>query len=208
MYKISIDKNLISSMETVRFPGNIYVIDNPLKVTPALNVLKSKEIIGFDTETRPSFRKGVVHKVSLIQLSDEEECFLFRLNKIGFNADLMTFLASEKPMKIGLSLHDDFNMINHTTALRPKGFVDLQNLVGQFKISDISLQKIYAILFQQKISKSQRLTNWEANELTPAQQQYAAIDAWACVKIYKYLSANEFNPETSPFKKFEDDENS
>lgn len=206
MYKIAIDKSVINDMEVVRFPGSIYVIDNPLKVVPALKVLKSNKIVGFDTETRPSFKKGVVHKVSLVQLSGEDECFLFRLNKIGFNQDLLDFLASDTPVKIGLSLHDDFSMINHSAKLKPKGFVDLQNIVGQFNISDISLQKIYAILFQKKISKGQRLSNWEANELTPAQMQYAAIDAWACTKIYQFLKDGNFDPEASPFKKYDDNE--
>lgn len=199
MIKIAIDKHLINNMELVTFPGQIHVVDSMLTVNAAVNVLRHAAIVGFDTETRPSFKKGVHHKLALIQLSTSDECFLFRVNKIGVPLKLAEYLADPACKKVGLSTHDDFNGLSHVSDCKPAGFVEIQDLVGKFGIADISLQKIYAILFQKKISKGQRLTNWEADPLSPAQQQYAAIDAWACINIYNYLESGCYNPELSPY---------
>ena len=111
-------------------------------------------------------------------------------------------------MKIGLSIHDDFKRLRKTTKFNPGGFVDLQSYVKAFNIADLSLQRIYAILFDERISKGQRLTNWEAEELTVAQQNYAAMDALACVKIYNYLNKGKFLPEESKYRKIIEEEES
>ena len=193
-------------MPQVMFPGDIYVIDSIYHVNEAINVLKHYDLVGFDTETRPSFRKGVVHKTALIQISTPQECFLFRTCKIGVPEALAQYLASPQHTKVGLSLHDDFKIMSKfANCGDPAGFIDLQDVVGDYCITDISLQKIYAILFGGKIAKGQQLTNWEAPELTPAQQNYGAVDAWACLKIYEYLSQGLFNPNLSPYIVNEDD---
>ena len=145
-------------------------------------------VVGFDTETRPSFKKGQRYKISLMQISTDDTCFLFRLNHIGIPESLEKFLKSSSTLKIGLSLRDDFGAIRKRSDIEPANFLDLQNYVGQFGIEDASLQKIYAILFQKKISKGQRLTNWEADVLTDSQKKYAALDAWACLRIYNLLN--------------------
>ena len=145
-------------------------------------------IVGFDTETRPSFKKGQRYKISLMQISTDDTCFLFRLNHIGIPESLEKFLKSSSTLKIGLSLRDDFGAIRKRSDIEPANFLDLQNYVGQFGIEDASLQKIYAILFQKKISKGQRLTNWEADVLTDSQKKYAALDAWAGLRIYNLLN--------------------
>ena len=205
--RISIDKTIINSMPQVMFPGDIHVIDSIYHVKEAISVLMSHDIVGFDTETRPSFRKGVVHKTALIQISTPDECFLFRSCKIGVPQDLAQYLADPLYKKVGLSLHDDFKIMSKfDNCHEPQGFIDLQDLVGKFCITDISLQKIYAILFGEKIAKGQQLTNWEAPELTPAQQNYGAVDAWACLKIYNYLKDGLFDPNLSPYKIEEDNE--
>ncbi len=205
--KISIDKTSIQQMPQVMFPGDIHVIDSIFHVKEAVRVLMCHETVGFDTETRPSFRKGVVHKTALIQISTLDECFLFRTCKIGVPQDLAQYLADPSFKKVGLSLHDDFKIMSKfDNCSEPQGFIDLQDIVGQFCITDISLQKIYAILFNEKIAKGQQLTNWEAPELTPAQQNYSAVDAWACLKIYNYLKNGLFDPNLSPYKIIEDNE--
>ena len=101
------------------------------------------------------------------------------------------FLVNDKILKIGLSLRDDFGAMRKRTDIKPANFLDLQNYVGQFGIEDASLQKIYAILFDKKISKGQRLSNWEADVLTEQQKKYAALDAWACLKIYNQLNQDK-----------------
>jgi len=187
-------------MPQVIFPGDIYIIDTISDVNAAVNVLRKYDITGFDTETRPSFRKGVVHKTALVQISSLNECFLFRVNKIGMPSALAEYLANPAFTKVGLSLHDDFKIMDNLCDLQPAGFVDLQNVVGNYCIGDISLQKIYAILFGGKIAKGQQLTNWEAPELSLAQRNYAAVDAWACLEIYNHLTQGKFDPNLSPYK--------
>lgn len=203
--KISIEKTDIQRMPQVMFPGDIHVIDSIYHVKEAVRVLSNSPLVGFDTETRPSFRKGIVHKTALIQISTLDECFLFRSCKIGMPDVLAQYLASAEHKKVGLSLHDDFKIMRKLSNMEPAGFIDLQDVVGDYCITDISLQKIYAILFGGKIAKGQQLTNWEAPELSAAQQNYGAVDAWACLKIYNYLSQGLFNPNLSPYIVNEDD---
>lgn len=187
----SITKDEIATMPLEEFAGRIIVIQNEKETEKAVAYLSTFPIVGFDTETRPSFRKGQTHKVALMQISADEECFLFRLNYIGIPPCLQQFLADETVRKIGLSLKDDFGALRKRIEIEPGGFLDLQTYVGQFGIEDASLQKIYAILFGKKISKGQRLTNWEADVLSDAQKKYASLDAWACLKIYKILEAEK-----------------
>lgn len=190
-YTHSISKEEISLLEIEEFSGRIIVIDNEKDTDKAVSYLSQFEAVGFDTETRPSFKKGTRYKISLMQISTDEACFLFRLNRIGIPQSLEDFLVNENILKIGLSLRDDFGAIRKRTDIKPANFLDLQNYVGQFGIEDASLQKIYAILFDKKISKGQRLSNWEADVLTEQQKKYAALDAWACLKIYNQLNQDK-----------------
>lgn len=183
----SITKEELAGLELEEFPGKIYIVDNSATAGQAIEYLSRFDRLGFDTETRPAFRKGSVHSVALIQLATDDCCLLFRLNKIGFTPGLIDLLSNPDILKIGLSLRDDFSSMGRRMQFTPQGFVDLQKIVSRFDIKDISLQKIYALLFGKKISKSQRLSNWEADSLTEAQQKYAALDAWACLKIYEEL---------------------
>jgi ribonuclease D len=128
-----------------------------------------------------------------MQLATDEVCYLFRLNRIGYPHTLVQLMSNPDIKKIGLSLRDDFAAIRQRSIRKPENFIDLQLFVDKFGIEDNSLQKIYALLFGRKISKNQRLSNWEAPQLTPAQQAYAAIDAWACLRIYNHLTDSE-NP--------------
>lgn len=197
--KISIPKNIISELPQVTFDGNIYIIDSMSKMSMAVNALRKEKLVGFDSETRPAFFKGKTNQVALLQISSLEDCFLFRTNKIGIPEKLKQFIEDESIKKIGLSLNNDFNAMGRFADITPRGFIDIQSLVKEYDIVDQSLQRIYAILFGKKISKSQRLSNWEAPTLTPAQQQYAAIDAHACLEIYNYLKSGQFAPELSPY---------
>ena len=187
-YTHSITKEAISELPLEEFTGRIIVIDTLRDVEKAVGYLSEFQSVGFDTETRPSFKKGQRYKISLMQISTEEACFLFRLNHLGLPDFLEEFLQNDV-LKIGLSLKDDFAMLRRRNQKDPRmgNWVELQDYVASFGIEEKSLQKIYALLFQEKISKSQRLSNWEADTLTEAQQLYAATDAWACVRIYQYL---------------------
>ncbi|MDR2232755.1 MAG: 3'-5' exonuclease domain-containing protein 2 [Tannerella sp.] len=187
-FNATIEKEEISALPVEVYRGKIFVVDRHEKIAPAIAYLSKFNRVGFDTESRPSFFKNQSHKVALIQLATHARCYLFRLNKLGHIPQLLEdFLLKSETLKIGLSLADDFHNIRKSIDFQPNNFIDLQKYVPRFGIEVSSLQKIYAILFGKKISKRTQLTNWEADKLTEDQQQYAAIDAWACLRIYGRL---------------------
>jgi ribonuclease D len=188
----SITKDAINTLPICDFVGKIVIVNSTEGMLQAIDHLKEAKVLGFDTETKPAFAKGVFNKVALLQIANADTCYLFRLNKLGFPIELERLLKNKKIKKIGVSLHDDFSALSKRKIFNPESFIDLQKIVHQYGIADLSLQKIYAILFGQKISKSQRLSNWEAEELTESQQRYAALDAWAPLQIYTKLQ--EMNP--------------
>ena len=187
---LTISKEELAELPIEKFKGKIVIVDKPEDVMPAINDLLQHSKIGFDTETKPAFKKGQTHKVALIQLSTMDTCYLFRLNKIGYPDQIDDIICNTNIKKIGLSLRDDFAAMNKRSDMTPANFVDLQPFVDQYGIDDNSLQKIYAIIFEKKISKRQRVSNWEAEQLSDAQKNYAAIDAWACLRIYNHLTKN------------------
>lgn len=185
-YKTTITKEEIDQMPPLEYPdGRVVLVDTILGAQKACVELSEGTLLGFDTETRPSFQKGISYKIALMQLSKDNVCYLFRLNILGIPKCLSDLLANDKITKVGLSLRDDFHQISKSKKIQLGGFVDIQKIVPQFGIQELSLKKIYAIVFGKKISKAQQLTNWEAPVLTDKQQMYAAIDAWACVDLYK-----------------------
>lgn len=181
------DKTLISSLPIISFPGKIIVILTDGETEKAVNYLLSKPILGVDTETRPSFKRGFQHKVSLLQVATEDTCFLFRLNHTGITPALLRFLEDTTIPKIGLSWHDDLNGLHKLADFTPGLFIDLQNCMREIGIEDMSLQKLYANVFGQKINKKMQLSNWERDILDDKQKLYAATDAWACIMLYKEL---------------------
>lgn len=181
------DKSKIAELPKVLFSGRVIVILSPGETEKAVEYLLSHEILGVDTETRPSFRKGQSFLVSLLQVSTRDTCFLFRLNHTGMTPSIIRFLEDTKVLKIGLSLKDDFAMLHKRCEFKVGNFIDLQNKMKEIGIDDLSLQKLYANIFGEKISKTQRLSNWEADVLNDKQKRYAATDAWACIKLYEEL---------------------
>lgn len=185
--KRTITKEEMSQLPREVFEGRIIVIQTEDEALKALDFLNSCPLVGIDSETRPSFVKGQSHKVALLQISTDDTCFLFRLNMMDLNEPLIRFLENPNVTKVGLSLKDDFMALRKRAPFTQQECVELQDYVKPFGIQDKSLQKIYAILFGRKISKSQRLSNWEADVLSDAQKVYAATDAWSCCKIYTLL---------------------
>jgi ribonuclease D len=181
------NKEDIKKMPQVLFPGRIIMIYTEGEAERAVDYLLTQPILGIDTETRPSFQKGKKYKVGLIQVSTHDTCFLFRLNFFGLTPAIVRLLEDTNVPKIGLSLKDDFMSLKKRKDFKPGNYIELQEYVKQFVITDMSLQKLYANLFEMRISKTQRLSNWEANILSDAQKLYAATDAWACVQIYEEL---------------------
>lgn len=181
------DKSTIRTLPQVAFPGRIVVVDSESEAENAVNYLLSSDIIGIDTETRPAFHKNESHKVALLQVSNDNTCFLFRLNHMGITPAIIRLLENTRVPMIGLSLHDDMMSLHKRAAFTPGNFIDLQQFVRSLGVEDMSLQKLYANFFHQNISKRQRLTNWEADVLNDKQKNYAAIDAWACINLYNEI---------------------
>lgn len=196
---ITIGKEHLATLPAAEFPGKIVLVDNSQKLNEIIKELRNVPLLGFDTETRPSFKRGLSYDVALIQLSTQDTCYLIRTKEVGFPKELIGLIENPDIIKVGLSLHDDFHNIKKVVNIDPKGFIDLQPYVKEFKIADNSLSRIYGILFEERISKGQRLTNWEAPELTESQQHYAALDAYACLKIYNYLREGKFRPQESKY---------
>lgn len=181
------DKNKIARLPQVLFRGKIVVVDNVSEARKAVHYLMRQPILGIDTETRPSFKKGIVYKVALLQISTHNVCFLFRLCKMGLPPFLMELLSDQKGLKVGLSLKDDIHALHGRGNYKMGRYIDLQDYVRNFGIMDMSLQKLYANVYGGRISKAQQLTNWEAKELNEKQKYYAATDAWACIRLYEKL---------------------
>jgi ribonuclease D len=179
------DKPTIATLRRVVYHGKIVVINTPDEAEAAVDHLLSQPVLGLDTETRPSFTKGRHFKCSLLQVASKSICFLFRLNHIGMCPAVMRLLGDKTVTKVGLAWRNDLLALKEVGEFEPGTFVDLQDMLREIGIEDQSLVKIYANLFGERISKADRLSNWERDNLKDTQMIYAAIDAWACVQIYE-----------------------
>ena len=181
------DKTIIPSLPRAVFEGRIHVIISRSQAEKAVDYLLTQPVLGVDTETRPSFSRGRIYYVSLLQVSTRDTCFLFRLNMTGMTPAIIRLLEDNKVPKIGLSWHDDLIGLRRLHDFTPGYFIDIQSQVRELGIEDMRLQKLYANLFGQCISKAQQLTNWERDILNDKQKLYAATDAWACIMLYDEL---------------------
>lgn len=176
-------------MEAVRFDGEIVIVDSDESLETVCQELTGERVLGFDTETRPSFKAGVTNKVALLQLSTYDKCYLIRLCRVKLSNKLLSILQRSDIAKIGADVAGDIRSLGKLRSFTPRGFVDLQSEVARFGIEDKSLRKISAIVLGKRVSKAQRLSNWEAQSFTEQQKMYAATDAWVCLKIYDTLRA-------------------
>ena len=183
-----VSKEIISNLKKVEYKGRIFVIISQKEAERAVDYLLTQPILGFDTETRPAFRKGDSFKCSLLQVAAPNCCFLFRLNHTGLCPAVVRLLEDKTVMKVGLAWNNDLLSLHKLGNFKPGTFMDIQDMVRDFGIEDQSLVKIYANLFGQRISKTDRLSNWERDVLKESQKVYAAIDAWACIRIFEELT--------------------
>ena len=190
IFKESIDKKELANYPLSGFKGEIVLVDNYSGLKKSAQILRTADILGFDTETKPSFRKGRNNKVALLQLSDNNTVYLFRLNSTGLPDEIAGILADRSIIKAGVAIHDDIKALKKLNHFNEDGFVELQDHVKKFGIESSGLQKLSAIILGFRISKRQQVTNWEAPELSEAQMIYAATDAWVCYEIYKKLGNN------------------
>lgn len=187
-FQDNISADELSDYDLSWFKGEIVVIDSHKSFSKVFPRLRNEKVLGFDTETRPSFRKGHKNKVSLIQLSTGNLACLFRINRIDIPEELIDLLADPGIIKAGVAIHDDIRFLKRVKKFTPGGFVDLQHFVKDFGIQSSGLKKLTAIVLGFRISKRQQVTDWEAEELSEAQKIYAATDAWVCREIYIKLN--------------------
>lgn len=186
-FATTITDDQTAELPVIAFPGCIRVVDTVRAIDRACAELRQAGVIGFDTETRPSFRAGVVHRVALLQLSTRDTAYLFRLNRIPLARPILALFEDAAVTKVGAAIAGDLHALHELRHFRERGFVDLQQLAPQWGIEEKSVRKLSAIVLGQRVSKAQRLSNWEAQALTPKQQLYAATDAWVCERIYDRL---------------------
>ena len=187
-FQKSITPDEIKELPIAAFEGKIVVVDTLDGLNRACEELSAQNIIGFDTETRPSFKAGVSYNVSLVQLSTPTTCYLIRLCSVRFERALIKLLENKRVLKVGVDVAGDIRNLSKIRHFRPAGFVELQKEVDAFGIEDKSLRKMAAIILGVGVSKAQRLSNWEAKEMTHSQMRYAATDAWICLKMYNELN--------------------
>ena len=187
-YQPTIDKESLQDLPLEKFTGRIHLYESDAIPSGVASAWLREPLMGFDTESKPVFVRGMHSRVSLLQLAGADDCWLIRLAGHPFPQILADLFNSPDVTKVGLSSKDDFHQLRAVCPdFAPQGVVELQSMVKDYGIEEMSLQKIYAILFGRRISKAQRLSNWEADELSEAQQQYAALDAWAVRQIYLRL---------------------
>lgn len=184
MFEASISNESLEQLPTAAFDGEIVLVDDLDQVDNAVAYLKEQKVLGFDTETRPSFKKGGKNRVALLQLAGKDRAYLFRLLDIGLPQSLAEILEDDNILKIGAAVKDDINTLNKCTKFNARGFIDLQKLIEDYDIQDKSVKKMAGIILNVRISKSQQLSNWESEIYTDAQKLYAATDAWVCREMY------------------------
>lgn len=187
IFSSDITKEEINKLETGAYHGRIWVVENPADVDKVMDKIRVFDTVGLDTETRPSFKKGKVNQVALVQIATPDEVYLIRTLYTGLMPSLISFFENEAIRKVGVALRDDISKLRLIKHFTPGGFLDLQEYTDQFRIESNSLRKLAAIVLGIRISKSQQLSNWEADTLDDGQIIYAATDAWACLEIYNKL---------------------
>jgi ribonuclease D len=187
MFQSEISKEEVADLDLIQYEGPIRIIDTLEDFKEEIHHIREQRVLGFDTETRPSFKKGVVYPTSLIQLSTLDQAWLLRMGRIGYPKTLLDLFTREDILKVGLGLNDDIRRMRADFQFEPRGFLDLQQYVEAFHIEEKGLKKLSGIVLGRRISKSQQVSNWDAEVLTEAQIRYAATDAWICLMIYKQL---------------------
>ena len=154
-------KEHIKTLPVSSFEGKIHLITENNNVIDAIKTLRKHPVLGFDTETRPVFRKGVQHDVSLLQLSTSKEAFLFRLNHLGFPNELIEILEDSAILKVGIAILDDVRGLQKLSNFNPGGFIELADIASDLGIVTCGLRNLAAIFLGVRITKKAQLTNWE-----------------------------------------------
>jgi len=195
MINFTITPEELNELPIGGWEGKTILIDKPEDVAAAIQAINKETIIGIDTETRPAFKKGVVYKISLIQIATRDCVYLFRINLVGLSSGLIKLFESEEIIKVGIDLNYDINHLQHTKRFTARNVIELNSYCKQKGFLVMGLRKLSAIILGIRISKRQQTSNWEAEIYTPAQIKYAATDAWACRELFVRLMENGILPD-------------
>ena len=187
IYPPNITHEELNSLELSQFQGEISVITEKRDLITVIDEVWKEGVVGFDTETKPSFRKGVRNTVSLVQIATQEQAYLIRLNHTGITKDLRDLFSTDEITKVGVALRDDIKELQSLKHFEPAGFVELNKLVKDIGIESNGLKKLTGIILGFRISKNAQTSNWESESLSEKQMIYAATDAWVCIEMYHTL---------------------
>ncbi len=187
-------KEHIKTLPVCSFDGKIHLITKINEISDAIKTLRKHPVLGFDTETRPVFKKGVQHDISLLQISTSKEAFLFRLNHLGFPNELVEILEDSAILKVGIAILDDIRGLQKLSNFKPGGFIELADIASDLGIITCGLRNLAAIFLGVRITKKAQLTNWERPVINSKQSLYAATDAWICLKMYIFLESENLLP--------------
>lgn len=200
MIPTKISKLEINELPQGQFEGDIFLIEKPEQVREVLDDIGNRSFIGFDTETKPTFRRGTFHQVALLQLATEERAFLFRLNQIGLPGEVQEVLESKDIIKVGAAVLDDLRALKKLKPnFRPEKFFDLNEELKKVGFENVGVRNLSAMVLNMRISKAEQVSNWEASVLTERQKIYAATDAWACLEVFRKLRYQGYLDELIDF---------
>ena len=197
IYPERISKNELLELPLLQFPGKIHLVNDRIKMEKAMELIQEEALLGFDTETRPSFKRGENHPVALLQLASENDAFLFQLRNLGLPDPLKEIFEDESVLKIGVAIHDDIKALQQKSEFQPNGFVDLADIARRFGIITTGLRNLTGIVLKSRISKRYQLSNWNRKILDEHQQLYAATDAWVCREIYLQMMESDLEGMTA-----------
>lgn len=187
----AISKEEINQLPVLSFQEEIVFCEREKEMIAALEELNEYPVVGFDTESKPTFKKGQFHHVALVQLAMDRKVFLFRVFETGIPQELADFFSNEDIVKVGIALDDDIKSLQKRKKFIPRSFVDLNQVATNLLIENIGVRNLSAIFLNGRVTKGQQTSNWENRNLTIAQKRYAATDAWVCLKIYEELAKDD-----------------
>jgi len=183
----TLTKEQINELPLMAYEGKPILLLDTSRMEQCLNDLSKCDLVGFDTETRPSFKKGEVHPVAMVQIACDKNVYLFRIHHCGFIPALADFLGNNAVTKVGIGIREDLKSLKQMRPFSSESFVDLSVLGQKIGISHPSVRYMSAHFLGGRISKSQRVSNWAAPQLRDQQIKYAATDAWVCLMIYQKM---------------------
>ena len=203
MFPRRVDADLVAALPIVKCPCEIALVDSDAALDAALGEIRRETLLGFDTETRPSFSKTQHYKVSILQLAGENKAWVIRLIPLLHRLDdIYAILADKSIKKAGLAVNGDIRSLSQRQKFQPAGFIDVSHFSTKMGIINTGMKNLAALFLGERVSKASQMSNWEAPELTRKQIDYAATDAWMSRRLYlevkKVVDEKKFDVEPEP----------